>query len=121
MVAVKICADLPSSVCLPNLKSIQTRFRAHLDSGHRLVHDHSRDAVPIFLFLRCVNAMGVWIHGKTVDFLLHREVFQLAVMIWIVHLKYRDRFHWGSEKNSFKTWVQFYYIRSGGPRQKDNG
>jgi hypothetical protein len=60
-----------------------------LPPGH--VHDHSRDAMSLFLFLRCADLVGILVHGKTVDFLLHREVFQLAVMIRVVHLKDRDR------------------------------
>src|SRR4051794_22169198 len=56
-----------------------------------LIHNHPCHRLAVLFFLGSVHAMGSLIHGKAMHFVLHPKVFQLAEVIRIVFLKYRDR------------------------------
>src|SRR3954462_7575070 len=56
-----------------------------------LIDDHPCYRLAILFFLRSVNMMGALIHSKTMYLMLNAKIFQLAEVIRVVFLKYRDR------------------------------
>src|SRR5258708_10703537 len=94
-------------------------FRLRLDYG--VIHDHARNAFAIRFLLGRVDSVRVRIHRQAVHFLLNRKVFQLAVVIRFVHLKYRDGTARTGHVNSLETTIEFDYVWTARHRQKGNG
>ena len=59
-------------------------------AGHCLINDHTRNPFAIRFLLRCVDAVVFRVYCQAVHFLLNWKVFQLAVVVGVVHLEYRD-------------------------------
>src|SRR5580704_8479011 len=58
--------------------------QAQLLTNDGLIDHHSRNRFAVLLLLWCVNAMCFRINGKAVNSVLDAEVFQLAVMLWVI-------------------------------------
>src|SRR5229473_2625910 len=86
------------------------RFRLRLD--YRLIHNHARYAFAVGLLLGRVDTVRVGVHGQAVYFLLNRKVFELAVVIRVVHLKYRDGTARTGHVNSLEAGIEFDYVRT---------
>ena len=64
-------------------------FCLRIDYG--IAHDHARNAFAVRLLLWRVDTVTVEIYGQAMHHLLNRKVFQLAVVVGVVHLEYGDR------------------------------
>src|SRR5712692_8024271 len=95
------------------------RFRLRLDYG--VIHNHARHAFAIRFLLGRVDTVRVGVHRQAVYFLLNRKVFQLAVVIRVVRLKYRDGTARTGHVNSLESGIEFDYVRTARHRQKGGG
>src|SRR6267154_33795 len=90
--------------------------RLRIDYG--VIHDHARNAFAVGLLLGRVDTVRVGVHRQAVYFLLNRKVFQLAVVVWIVHLEHRDGTARTRHVNALETGIEFDYVRTARHRQK---
>src|SRR6266852_826029 len=95
------------------------RFRLRLDYG--VIHNHARHAFAIRFLLGRVDTVRVGVHRQAVYFLLNRKVFQLAVVIRIIHLEHRDGTARTRHVNALETGIEFDYVRTARHRQKGDG
>src|SRR6266446_322555 len=54
------------------------------------VNDHSGDRFAVSFLLRRIDTVSFRVYCQAMYLLLNRKVFQLAVVIGIIHLEYRD-------------------------------
>src|SRR6478752_2992920 len=83
-----------------------------------LIDDHPCHRLAVLFFLRSVDAMGALIHGKAMHFVLHAKVLQLAEVIRVVLLKYRDRAAVTGYVNPFEAGIILDHIAAIGDRQR---
>src|SRR5713101_8786099 len=81
--------------------SSRDAFSLRIDYG--VIHDHARNVFAVRLLLGRVDTVSVRVHGQAVYFLLNRKVFQLAVVIGIIHLEHRDSSARTRHVNSLET------------------
>src|SRR5882724_13414638 len=87
-------------------------------AGYCLINDHSRNGFTVRLLLRRVDAVSLRIHCQAVHSLLNREIFQLAIVIRIVHLEDRDRSTRAGDVNSLQSRIELDDVGSTRHRQE---
>src|SRR6267378_4301860 len=98
-----------------------SRDACRLRLDYRVIHDHARNAFAIRFLLGRVDTVRVRVHRQAVYFLLNRKVFQLAVVIGIIHLEHRDSSARTRHVNPLETGIEFDYVRTARHRQKGDG
>src|ERR1700694_1443582 len=99
--------------------SSRDAFNLWIDYG--VIHDHARNGFAVCFLLRRIDTVSVRVHCQAVYFLLNRKVFQLAVVVWVVHLEYGDGSARTGDVNSLETGIEFDYVRPCSHRQECDG
>src|SRR6478752_6852111 len=82
-----------------------------------LIDNHPRHQLAVLFFLGSVLAVRALVYRQAVDFVLDRKVFQLAEVVRIVFLKYRNRAAVAGHVNSLETGIIFDHVATVGCRK----
>jgi len=92
-----------------------TSFPDHLVDGH------ARDRLSISLLFRRVDAVRPEIDRQAVNLFLNGDIFELPVMVRVVHLKDGNRPARTRHVNSLESWIDLDYVGSSRHGQKGDG
>src|SRR6267378_8344117 len=84
------------------------------------VNNHSGDRFAVSFLLRRINTVSLRVYCQAVYFLLNRKVFELAVVLGIVHLEYRDGSARTGHVNALQSRVELDDVGTSGHRQEGN-
>src|SRR5437899_8295264 len=84
------------------------------------VNNHSGDRFAVSFLLRRINTVSLRVYCQAVYFLLNRKVFELAVVLGIVHLEYRDGSARTGHVNALQSGVELDDVGTSGHRQEGN-
>src|SRR6267143_6636219 len=98
-----------------------SRDASRLRLDYRVIHDHARNAFAIRFLLGRVDTVRVRVHRQAVYFLLNRKVFQLAVVVRVVHLKYGDGSARTGDVDSPEARIEFDDVGTARHRQECDG
>src|SRR5579872_1660954 len=101
---------LPTSIETSELQRSRLNLAQSILPGHYLVHRHACGRTTIHFLLGRVDAVGIFIHRQTVHFFLNREILQLAEMVGVVLLEYRDRTAVASHINALESGIELYDV-----------
>src|SRR5713101_5688382 len=99
--------------------SSRDAFSLRIDYG--VIHDHAGNAFAVRLLLGRVDTVSVRVHCQAVHLFLNRKVFQLAVVVGVVHLEYRDGSARTGHVDALQSGVELDHVGTGCHRQKGDG
>lgn len=86
-----------------------------------MVHDHTGYRLTVFFLFRGVHTVGVNIHRECMYCVLHLEILDLAVVVWIVLMDDRDGPAVTGRIDPMQARVKLDYIYSVWQLEKSNG
>ena len=89
-------------------------------TNHGLIDHHSRNRFAVFLLLGRVNAVCFRVNSEAMNRVLNPEVFQLAVMLWIILMENRYSSAVARDINTVEAGIKFDDVWSTSHGQKGN-